>query len=205
MDSTLIQCEVIDEIARRNDVYDAVSKITELAMNGKYDFAESLEKRVSLLSGVKESDLYEIANNLPFTNGLDTLVRYLKENHFKIGILSGGFDFFAKKIMQMYRFDYQYSNRLEIINDKLTGKLTGEIVDKEKKAFYLKKIAEDEQIDLRNTVAVGDGANDLSMLNVSRVGIAFNAKESVTKQAKFFLNSDNISEIIPIIKKELAI
>ena len=205
MDSTLIQCEVIDEIARKNGRYQDVSKITELAMNGQYNFTESLLKRVALLKGVKEHSLIEIREDLPYTNGLESLINYLKDNSFIIAILSGGFDIFANKIFSKFNLDYQFSNQLELRNGKLTGNVIGEIIDKEKKAAYLKMIASKESISLEQTIAVGDGANDLLMLNAARIGIAFNAKASVKKQAKFFLDSNNIAEIIPIIEKELAI
>lgn len=201
MDSTLIQCEVIDEIARHNKVYEDVSKITEAAMQGKLDFNESLRKRVKLLEGTPLNYLEEFRSKLPFTEGLDELIDYLKSEQYYIIILSGGFDFFAKFILEKYQFDGQKSNQLEIKHNHLSGNLLGEIIDAEKKRHYLQKFASDLKIDKQFTVAVGDGANDLMMLQASYKGIAFNAKELVQAQARYAVNDKNIAAIIPFLKQ----
>ncbi len=164
MDSTLIETEVIDELAIRAGVGDQVKAITESAMRGEIDFCESFKQRCALLKGLDVSVMQEIAENLPITEGVDRLMRVLKKIGFKIAILSGGFTYFGNYLKQKYNIDYVYANELEIENGKLTGRYVGDIVDGRRKAELLRLIAQVENVDIRQTVAVGDGANDLPMI-----------------------------------------
>ncbi len=196
MDSTLIQTEVIDELAVRAGVGDKVKKITELAMQGKIDFAESFKERVKLLKGLDVSVMQEIVDNLPITEGLDRLISVLKQVGFKIAILSGGFTYFGNYLKEKYSLDYMYANELEIKDGKLTGNYIGEIVDAKRKAELLKLIAQVEKVDIRQTVAVGDGANDLLMLETAGLGIAFHAIPKVFENAQQSLSSVGIDGIL---------
>ena len=179
MDSTLIQTEVINELAHHAGVGDAVTAITESAMRGEIDFAESFKQRVALLKGLDEKVMIEIAENLPLTEGAERLFRTLKKYGFKTAILSGGFTYFGKHLQRNLGIDYVFANQLEIVDGKLTGNYLGEIVDGPKKAELLRNIAFKEDIHLEQTVAVGDGSNDLPMLNIAGLGIAFHAKPLV--------------------------
>ena len=179
MDSTLIETEVIDELAIRAGVGDQVKAITEAAMRGEIDFCESFRQRCALLKGLDVSVMQEIAENLPITEGVDRLMRILKKVGFKIAILSGGFTYFGNFLKQKYNIDYVYANELEIENGKLTGNHVGDIVDGKRKAELLRLIAQVENVDIRQTVAVGDGANDLPMISIAGLGIAFHAKPKV--------------------------
>lgn len=196
MDSTLIQAEVIDELAVRAGVGNKVKEITELAMQGKLDFSESFKKRVNLLKGLDASVLQEIAENLPITEGLDRLISVLKKVGFKIAILSGGFTYFGNHLKEKYQLDYMYANELEIKDGKLTGNYIGDIVDAKRKAELLKLIAQVEKVDIKQTVAVGDGANDLLMLEAAGLGIAFHAKPKVIETAEQSLSSVGIDGIL---------
>ena len=196
MDSTLIQTEVIDELAMRAGVGDQVKEITELAMQGKIDFSESFKQRVKLLKGLDASVMQEIAENLPITEGLDRLISVLKKVGFKIAVLSGGFTYFGNYLKEKYQLDYMYANELEIKNGKLTGNYIGDIVDAKRKAELLKLIAQVEKVDIRQTVAVGDGANDLLMLEAAGLGIAFHAKPKVIETAEQSLSSVGIDGIL---------
>ena len=196
MDSTLIQTEVIDELAIRAGVGDEVKKITELAMQGKMDFSESFKKRVKLLKGLDVSVMQEVLANLPITEGLDRLIAVLKKVGFKIAILSGGFTYFGNYLKEKYQLDYMYANELEIKDGKLTGNYIGDIVDAKRKAELLKLIAQVEKVDIRQTVAVGDGANDLLMLETAGLGIAFHAKPKVIKNSEQSLSSVGIDGIL---------
>ena len=196
MDSTLIQTEVIDELAMRAGVGDKVKKITEQAMQGEIDFSESFKKRVKLLKGLDVSVMQEILENLPITEGLDRLIAVLKKVGFKIAILSGGFTYFGNYLKERYQLDYMYANELEIVDGKLTGNYIGDIVDAKRKAELLKLIAQVEKVDIRQTVAVGDGANDLLMLETAGLGIAFHAKPKVIENAKQSLSSVGIDGIL---------
>ena len=173
MDSTLIETEVIDELAIRAGVGDQVKAITEAAMRGEIDFCESFRQRCALLKGLDVSVMQEIAENLPITEGVDRLMRILKKVGFKIAILSGGFTYFGNYLKQKYNIDYVYANELEVENGKLTGRHVGDIVDGKRKAELLRLIAQVENVDIRQTVAVGDGANDLPMISIAGLGIAF--------------------------------
>ncbi len=196
MDSTLIQTEVIDELAMRAGVGDKVKEITEQAMQGNIDFSESFKQRVKLLKGLDVSVMQEIVENLPITEGLDRLISVLKKVGFKIAILSGGFTYFGNYLKEKYQLDYMYANELEIKDEKLTGNYIGDIVDAKRKAELLKLIAQVEKVDIRQTVAVGDGANDLLMLETAGLGIAFHAKPKVIENAKQSLSSVGIDGIL---------
>ena len=196
MDSTLIQTEVIDELAVRAGVGDKVKAITESAMQGEIDFEESFRQRVKLLKGLDVSTMREIADELPITEGLDRLMKVLQKVGFKTAILSGGFTYFGNHLKEKYGFDYMYANELEIIDGKLTGNYVGDVVDGKRKAELLRLIAQVEKIDLRQTVAVGDGANDLPMLGIAGLGIAFHAKPKVKQTADHSLSSVGIDGIL---------
>jgi phosphoserine phosphatase len=196
MDSTLIQTEVIDELAHKAGVGDAVSRITESAMRGEIDFSESFKQRIALLKGLNEKVMIEIAENLPLTEGAERLFRTLKKYGFKTAILSGGFTYFGRHLQNKLGIDYVFANQLEIADGKLTGKYLGDIVDGAKKAELLRNIAFKEDIHLEQTVAVGDGSNDLPMLNIAGLGIAFHAKPLVKKNAQHAISTTGLDAIL---------
>ena len=196
MDSTLIETEVIDELAIRAGVGDQVKAITEAAMRGEIDFCESFRQRCALLKGLDVSVMQEIAENLPITEGVDRLMRILKKVGFKIAILSGGFTYFGNYLKQKYNIDYVYANELEVENGKLTGRHVGDIVDGKRKAELLRLIAQVENVDIRQTVAVGDGANDLPMISIAGLGIAFHAKPQVKATAKQSISTIGLDGIL---------
>lgn len=196
MDSTLIETEVIDELAIRAGVGDQVKAITEAAMRGEINFCESFRQRCALLKGLDVSVMQEIAENLPITEGVDRLMRILKKVGFKIAILSGGFTYFGNFLKQKYNIDYVYANELEIENGKLTGNHVGDIVDGKRKAELLRLIAQVENVDIRQTVAVGDGANDLPMISIAGLGIAFHAKPKVKATAKQSISTIGLDGIL---------
>jgi len=196
MDSTLIQTEVIDELAELTGVGDQVRAITESAMNGEIDFSESFKKRMALLEGLSEEVLQNVAINLPITKGAHRLMKALKYYGYKTAILSGGFTYFGEYLQKELGIDYVYANQLEIKDGKLTGNYLGEIVDGKKKAEYLKAIAEREGIHINQTIAVGDGANDLPMLNLAGLGIAFHAKPKVKENASTSISSLGLDGIL---------
>ncbi len=179
MDSTLIETEVIDELADRAGVGKEVREITESAMRGEIDFHESFTRRVALLKGLDVSVMKDIAENLPMTEGIERLMKTLKTVGFKIAILSGGFTYFGEYLKQKFGVDYVYANELEVIDGKLTGKYVGDIVDGKRKAELLRLLAQIENVNIAQTIAVGDGANDIPMLNTAGLGIAFHAKPKV--------------------------
>lgn len=197
MDSTLIQTECIDELAKRAGVGDKVSEITARAMHGEIDFKESFKERVALLKGLDASVLKDIAENMPITEGTDRLMSVLKTCGYKIAILSGGFTYFGEYLRKKYGIDYVYANELEIGDDgKLTGRYVGDIVDGQRKAELLKLIAQVERVNLAQTIAVGDGANDLLMIGEAGLGIAFHAKPRVVANAKQSINTMGIDGIL---------
>lgn len=196
MDSTLIETEVIDELAIRAGVGDEVKAITERAMRGEIDFTESFRERVALLKGLDESVMKDIAEKLPITEGVDRLMFVLKRYGYKIAILSGGFTYFGNYLKNKYGIDYVYANELEIIDGKLTGRYLGEVVDGRRKAELLKLIAQVEKVDIAQTIAVGDGANDLPMLSEAGLGIAFHAKPKVVANAKQSINTIGLDGVL---------
>ncbi len=199
MDSTLIEIEVIDELAKAAGVGDRVSAITEQAMRGEFDFSESLIQRVKLLEGLDESRLIEIAERLPLTEGAERLIGILKKLNYSTAIISGGFTFFGDVLKKRLGIDYVYANQLEIDNGKLTGRVQGEIVDGKMKARLLEKIAAKENITLEQVIAVGDGANDLPMLSKAGLGIAFRAKPIVKESAEQAISKFGLDGILYLI------
>jgi phosphoserine phosphatase len=196
MDSTLIQTEVIVELAKRAGVGKEVHRITEDAMQGKIEFNDSFRQRVSLLKGLNESAMHEIAETLPITEGAERLFRTLKKYGFKTAILSGGFTYFGKYLQRKFDIDYVFANELEIVDGKLTGNHLGEIVNGDVKAEWLKKIAFKEDIHLEQVVAIGDGANDLPMINIAGLGIAFHAKPKVKENAQHAISTIGLDAIL---------
>lgn len=196
MDSTLIQTECIDELAERAGVGEQVREITERAMRGEIDFKESFTQRVALLKGLDVSVMKDIAENLPITEGVERLMFVLKRYGYKIAILSGGFTYFGEYLQQRFGIDYVYANELEIEDDKLTGRYVGDVVDGKRKAELLKLIAQVEKVDIAQTIAVGDGANDLPMLSEAGLGIAFHAKPKVVANAKQSINTIGLDGVL---------
>ena len=196
MDSTLIETEVIDELAMRAGVGDEVKAITESAMRGEIDFTESFKRRVSLLKGLDESVMQEIAENLPITEGVERMMQVLKRTGYKTAILSGGFTYFGNYLKQKFGFDYVYANELELVDGKLTGRHLGDIVDGKRKAELLRIIAQVENINIAQTIAVGDGANDLPMLSTAGLGIAFHAKPKVKQTARQSISTIGLDGVL---------
>ncbi|KGK41567.1 phosphoserine phosphatase [Nitrincola sp. A-D6] len=199
MDSTLIEAEVIDELAKEAGVGDQVAEITEAAMRGELDFNASFRKRVALLKGLDVSVLESVAARLKLTEGAETLVSQLKVLGFKTAILSGGFSYFAKGLQERLGFDYVYANELDVLDGKVTGEVSGEIVNGERKAQLLREIALREGLKLEQTIAVGDGANDLPMLSIAGLGIAFRAKPLVRENAKQAISTLGLDGILYLI------
>ena len=183
MDSTLIKVEVIDELAKIAGVGEQVAAITAAAMRGELDFKASLTQRVALLRGLEEKTLQEVAAQLPLMEGAELVTQTLKRLGYKIGIISGGFDYFGRRLQDQLGFDYLFANRLEIEDGRLTGRVVGEIIDGPKKAEKLREIAALEKLSLEQTIAVGDGANDIPMLTMAGMGVAFHAKPIVRAKA----------------------
>lgn len=199
MDSTLIQTEVIDELARRAGVYKQVSEITESAMRGEIDFKQSFERRIALLKGLDVSVLKDIAENLPLTEGTERLFRSLKKYGYKTAILSGGFNYFGNYLKSKLGIDYVFANELEVCDNKLTGRHVGDIVDGAKKAEMLKLLAFKEDLHLEQVIAVGDGANDLPMIQLAGLGIAFHAKPKVKATAQHAISVNGLDTILYLI------
>lgn len=196
MDSTLIQTECIDQLAEKAGVGDKVRDITERAMRGEIDFRESFTERVALLKGLDVSVMEGIAESLPITEGVDRMMQVLKRAGFKTAILSGGFTFFGEYLKRRFGFDYVYANELEVEDGKLTGRYVGDIVDGKRKAELLRLIAQVENVNIAQTIAVGDGANDLPMLSAAGLGIAFHAKPKVKESAKQSISTIGIDGVL---------
>ena len=196
MDSTLIEAEVIDELAKLAGVGEQVSAITERAMRGEIDFSESFRARVALLEGLEESALDRVASELKITEGAEHLISTLRTLGYQTAILSGGFTYFAKHLPARLGMDYVYANELDIAQGVVTGKIQGEIVDGARKAQLLRQLADDLGIDLQQVIAVGDGANDLPMLSIAGLGIAFRAKPLVKKSAEQSISTLGLDAIL---------
>ena len=196
MDSTLIKTEVIDELADRAGVGEQVRAITESAMRGEIDFTESFAQRVALLRGLDVSVMEEIARSLPIMEGADRLMSVLKMCGYKIAILSGGFTYFGNYLKKKFDMDYVYANELEVEDGKLTGRYVGDVVDGKRKAELLRLISQVEKIQLEQVIAVGDGANDLPMLSIAGLGIAFHAKPKVKEVARQSISTIGLDGIL---------
>lgn len=195
MDSTLIQNEVIDEIARHMGVYDEVCAITESAMQGKLDFDESLRKRCEKLAGFLEKDVDHVFSKIQLTNGAQELIKVLKKLGYKVALISGGFTCIAEKLKSRLGIDFAYANYMEFKDGRFTGSIRPPIVNAQRKADLLDVIAQQEQITLDQVIAIGDGANDLLMLEKAGLGIAFNAKPVVSEQADLSLSQAHLGSI----------
>jgi phosphoserine phosphatase len=196
MDSTLIDAEVIDELAHEAGVGDQVAAITEAAMQGEIDFKDSFTQRMALLKGLDASVLQSVAERLRLNEGAEHLISTLKKLGFKTAIVSGGFTFFGEYLQQRLGVDYVYANQLDIEDGRVTGRVTGEIIDGQRKAELLRQIAEREGLMLQQVIAVGDGANDLPMLSIAGLGIAFRAKPLVKASAKQSISNLGLDGIL---------
>ena len=199
MDSTLIQAEVIVELAKLAGVGEQVNDITESAMRGEIDFQESFRQRIALLKGLPEEQLAKLTKELPLTEGADLVTKTLKSLGYKLGILSGGFRFVGEYLQDKLGFDYMYANELDIENGVVTGKVVGDIIDGDKKALLLRQLAQKENIALEQTIAVGDGANDLPMISIAGLGVAFNAKPIVRQKASNAISSVGLDGLLYLI------
>ena len=196
MDSTLIQGEVIDQLARLAGVGDQVAKITESAMRGELDFQQSFRQRVGLLAGLPATALDEVIATIPLTDGAERLIATLRRLGYKTAILSGGFTFFGRYLQTKLGIDHLHANELEIVDGKVTGRVVTDIVDGPAKQRHLRAIAQREGISLEQTIAVGDGANDLPMLNIAGLGVAFRAKPIVRESARHSISTLGLDGIL---------
>jgi phosphoserine phosphatase len=205
MDSTLIACEVIDELAAAAGAREKVAAITERAMRGELDFAEALRERVQSLEGLPQSVMDEIAARIPLTPGAETLVEVLHRLGYKTAVISGGFRYFTEHIQKRLGLTYAYANELEYHDGKITGKVRGRIVDANVKAELLEDIARREGIGLDQVIAIGDGANDMKMLAKAGLGIAFNAKRRVREAAHGTISGslDSILYLLGITERDI--
>ncbi|WP_118877906.1 phosphoserine phosphatase [Haemophilus haemolyticus] len=196
MDSTAIQIECIDEIAKLAGTGELVSAITESAMRGELDFEQSLRRRVGTLKGAPESILQQVREKLPLMPGLIETIKTLQQHGWKTAIASGGFTYFADYLKSLLNLDFAASNQFEIIDGTLTGNVKGSVVDAQYKANTLQKLAEEYYIPRKNTLAIGDGANDLAMMNVAGLGVAFHAKPKVQQQAQIVVNFADLTALL---------
>ena len=196
MDSTLIEAEVIDELAKRAGVGEQVMSITDRAMRGELNFKDSFSERVALLKGLPASVLEDIAHTLPVTEGAAHLISVLRRLGYRTAIVSGGFTYFAKALQAQLGIDYVFANELDIENGVVTGRVTGDVVDVERKAQLLRQLAQAEDISLQQVIAVGDGANDLPMLSIAGLGIAFRAKPLVQEAAEQSISTLGLDAIL---------
>ena len=199
MDSTAIQIECIDEIAKLAGTGEMVSAITERAMRGELDFSQSLRQRVATLKDAPESILQEVKQHLPLMPGLVETVKELKNHGWKVAIASGGFTYFAEVLQQKLGLDFIAANQFEIIDGKLTGNVQGVIVDAQYKAQTLQQLAKQFHIAKENTVAIGDGANDLAMMQVANLGVAYHAKPKVQQLAQVIVNFTDLTALLCIL------
>ncbi|MDX1611819.1 MAG: phosphoserine phosphatase SerB, partial [Candidatus Thermoplasmatota archaeon] len=196
MDSTLIQGEVINELAKAAGAEEEVEALTRRAMEGELDFREALRERVKKLEGLSVDQLEAVADSMELTPGASDLVRVLKQMGFKVALISGGFTFFTDRLQEQLGLDYAYANRLVVEDGKLTGEVEGEIIDSARKGELVEELAKTEGIPLDEVVAIGDGANDQIMLKNAGLGIAFNAKEVLRKQADGQITKENIAGLL---------
>lgn len=196
MDSTLIQAEIIDELAKMKGVGQEVSRVTEAAMRGELDFQQSFTRRLSLLQGLPETRVLGLLARVPLTPGAERLISTLKRQGYKVAILSGGFMFFGRSLQSRLGIDYLFANELEIVDGLVTGRVVPPIMDGQRKAEMLREIANREGIALEDTVAVGDGANDLPMLNLAGMGIAYRAKPVVRQSAQHAISTLGLDAIL---------
>jgi len=199
MDSTLVQCECIDELAKRHGIGEQVSAITASAMRGEIDFNESFSRRMALLNGLSEEVLQDIADKLPLTEGVQYMMKSLKKLGFKTALFSGGFYFFANHLQKLLDIDYVYANNLEIVDGEVTGRVTGEVVNGEKKKEKLISVAKELGLKNSQVVAVGDGANDLPMIKTAGLGVAFHAKPLVQEEAGIAVSSIGLDGLLYIL------
>jgi phosphoserine phosphatase len=199
MDSTLIDMEIIDEMAQRAGVFKEVSRITEKTRRGDLDFEEAIIQRVALLKGLKVEELEKIRNEIKLSEGAEELVKTLKRLGYKVGVVSGGFDYFAEFLKERLELDFAFANQLEIKNGTLTGRVLGKIVDSTYKAKIVNLVAGEEGVFLDQTVAIGDGANDGLMLGQAGLGIAYNAKKKLERVANMSLGRDRLKNILYIL------
>ena len=199
MDSTLIEAEVIDELAKAAGVGAEVAAITDAAMRGELDFKQSFSRRVALLRGLDAAVLPQVAERLSVTEGAERLIATLRKLGFKTAILSGGFNYFGRYLQTRLGIDYVFANELEISEGRVTGRVVGEVVDGERKAQLLRDLAEREGLSLEQVIAVGDGANDLPMLSIAGLGIAFRAKPLVKASAKQSISNLGLDGILYLI------
>jgi len=196
MDSTLIGAEVIDELARRAGAYDQVAAITESAMRGELDFQQSFCRRVSLLKGLSASALQDVIDSVSLMDGAERLIATLRKLGYKTAILSGGFTFMGRELQRRLGIDYLHANELDVVDGVVTGEVRSEIIDGERKAHYLGEIARAEGLSMEQVIAVGDGANDLPMLRLAGLGIAFRAKPRVRAGARQALSTLGLDGIL---------
>ena len=199
MDSTLVDLEGIDEMARRAGVHREVARITDKAMRGDFDFEESLRQRVAMLKGLSMDDIIDIRDHMQLSEGTEELLTTLKWLGYQVGIVSGGFDIFADHLKQNFKLDFAYSNQLEVKNNRLTGRVTGKIVDAAEKARVINQLSCNLGIILDQVVAVGDGANDALMLSQAGLGIAYNAKKGLDRIANVSLSKTKFNHIFHLL------